>query len=150
MIHKLWFYCSGYTIPAASSQFLLTSNPSPLEGAELCQEDTVKLHCAVNSTASVIYWFLCENMCTMYARAVLIIGGNGSVTESTDSTIAGLEITIDPAVSTGGDNLLSVNSTMSLNLSIYSTEQVRTFRCGKSANPESNAITLNFTIISMY
>ena len=140
------------SIPVVSSQFLLTSSPSSLEGAELCQENIVNLQCKIKDLQlSVFHWFLCEDECTAYALAFPAFNGFGSVTIDDADTIAGVEITIDPAVRTG-EMRLSVNSTMSLDLSIYSEEQVRTFRCGRanSPNPESNAITLNFTIIRMY
>ena len=141
------------SIPVVSSQFLLTSSPSSLEGAELCQENIVNLQCKLEDLQiSVFHWFLCEDECTAYALASPAFNGLGSVTidDGTDA-IAGVEITIDPAVRTG-ERTLSVNSTMSLDLSIYSIEQVRTFRCGRtnSLNPESNPISLNFTTIRMY
>ena len=146
--------CAYYSIPVVSIQFLLTSSPSSLEGAEFCQDNnyTVDLQCKLSGIPSVtiIEWFLCENECTGYALATAVVGNDGPVTIKEDA-IAGVEITIDPAVLTG-EATLSVNSTMSLDLSVYSTEQARTFRCGRanSLNPESNAITLNFTIIRMY
>ena len=134
-----------------SSQFLLTSSPSSLEGAELCQENIVNLQCKLEDLQlGVFHWFLCEDECTVYAQGSTVINDYGSVTII--DTIAGVEITIDPAVQTG-EGTLSVNSTMSLDLSIYRAEQVRTFKCGRASNQnplESNAITLNFTIISMH
>ena len=141
-------------IPVVSSQFLLTSSPSSLEGAELCQENNiiVNLQCKIKDLQlSVFLWFLCEDECTAYALATPAFNGLGSVKiDDGADAIAGVEITIDTAVRTG-EMRLSVNSTMSLDLSNYSTDQVRTFRCGRanSPNPESNPITLNFTITSM-
>ena len=137
-----------------SSQFLLTSSPLSLEGAELCQENIVNLQCKLEDLSlSLFQWFLCEDECTVYAQAIPVIYGYGSVTiDYGADAIAGVEITIDPAVQTG-ERTLSVNSTMSLDLSIYSAEQVRTFKCGRASNQnplESNSITLNFTIIRMY
>lgn len=130
-----------------ASQIFLTSTPSYLDGTELCEGVNVNLYCELsNVSASAFHWFLCEDECTIYALALPVIDGNGAVIVY--DPIVGLEITIDSAVLTA-TRALSVISIMSFDLSIYNKEEVRTFRCGRAYNPESNNVTINIEFQSM-
>lgn len=110
----------------------------------------MNLYCELSDiSASVFFWFLCGaagDECTSYAQATPVINGVGAV--SVSNPIAGVEVTLDQAALTG-EMALSVVSIMSFDLSVYDRAEVRTFRCGRTNNPESNAITIDFTIISM-
>ena len=138
-----------YFPTVSSSKIFLTSTPSPLDRAYICQGVNVQLYCELSDiNASTFHWFLCENeTCVVYALAIPVIDGSGSVI--VDDPIAGLKITIDPAVQTA-ERRLSVISIMSLNVSIYNSERIRTFRCGRDNHPESNNVTIDFKHLSKY
>ncbi len=138
--------CLMYMI-AGSSQVEITTNPSPLDRAEVCPGGIVELRCiARNISTDVLRWFLCDEVCRDYATKIL--NSDGSPVVIVLPLVPGISITLDNSSHHENPRYVSFVSTMTVNVSEFMahSRRVPTFKCG-AFSKESNAVSLNFTVI---
>ena len=128
----------------ASSDFILTSDPSPLEGATVCPGH-VHLFCnATNIQTDVVRWFFGNS--TEYANRA--IERNEVLPDvvpvfTSSNPIPGVKILLIKS-STAQFQYTSYVSTLTVNISVFNMEGL-SFKCGTFAQ-KSNTIALNFRI----
>ncbi len=118
---------------------ILTSEPSPLEGATVCPGE-IRLVCVtVNTTSDTIRWFDNDTGANFVASPF-----NSDeplpVTLEQIMPVVGITVDLISKMNTGYESIMTVN------LSQYDATNVRSFSCGGFGNEKSNTISLNFTI----
>ena len=127
-------------------EFFLTSEPSPLEGNELCLNMSIQLRCEANdSTDDVLRWFASTNLeGSMISLAAVSIAPSLTAPQliPMQYSVPGIEIYLDRIQY----NLRrKIFSTLHINTSVYYLQELYYIRCG-NFNSGSDWISLNFSI----
>ena len=133
--------------------FSLSSNPSPLEGREVCPNSSIQLHCEVKDvTDDVLRWFASTNSTHLEDSIIYLTG----FTITADVTlpqiipllnnIPGLEVYLTSIYFSQNEQLIiAYNSTLTVNTSLYNDSELYYISCG-SFNGRSDWTSLNFSI----